>query len=151
MRLSTLWRRLSPHVRSWAGLAPFLVFALFPFYWGLITSLKADANLYDIRSNPFWFSDVDRKTGQPYHKDIIVPASLTDGRIRWTIAVGAHTTRSDSERHPAAIAFIGDQEVVSPVDGRLWRIQLPRARSRTPTMSSGSSAFPTRPSRTTGF
>mgnify|MGYP003694766413 CR=1 FL=1 len=64
---------------SYAGLAPFLAFALFPFYWALITSLKADANLYDLKANPFWFASTDRTTGKPYHKDIIIPASLNEG------------------------------------------------------------------------
>ncbi len=125
VRGSRLWRRIRPHVFSYAGLAPFLGFALFPFYWGLITSMKADANLYDLKANPFWFSQTDRTTGKPYHKDIIVPASLTDGPIRWTIGVGAHTTRSDSEQNPKPIAFIGDQPIVSPVDGRLSDITVP--------------------------
>jgi multiple sugar transport system permease protein len=118
----SLWRRLRPHVLSYAGLAPFLAFALFPFYWGVITSLKADANLYDLKANPFWFSRTDKTTGKPYHKDIIVPASLPEGPIRWNIRVGAHTTRSDSEQNPAPIAFIGEQKIESPVDGILSEI-----------------------------
>lgn len=125
MRIRRLWRRFRPNVISYAGLAPFLGFALFPFYWGLVTSLKADANLYDLKANPFWFSRNDRTTGRPYHKDIIVPASLNEGPIRWTIAVGAHTTRSDSEKNPKPIAFIGDQDIESPVDGRLSEITIP--------------------------
>ena len=119
------WRRIRPHLTTWGGLAPFVAFALFPFYWGLITSLKADANLYDLKANPFWFSKTDRTTGQPYHKDIIVPASFPEGIIQWKIGVGAHTTRSDSEQNPAAIAFVGDRKIESPVDGRLDRIVVP--------------------------
>jgi len=118
-------RRLRYTLVSYAGLAPFLVFALFPFYWMLVTSLKADANLYDLGRNPFWFSSVDSATGAPYHKDIIVPASLAQGVIRWKVAPGAHTTRSDSVRHPEAIATIGGQEIVSPVEGTLATIQVP--------------------------
>ncbi len=125
MRLAEAWRRLRPHARSWVSLSPFLAFALFPFYWGLITSLKADANLYDIRSNPFWFSSKDVSTKRRYHKDIIVPASLNEGLIRWTVAVGAHTTRSDSEAFPVPIAYIGEQPIVSPVDGSLSEIRVP--------------------------
>ena len=120
----SLWRRLRPHALSYAGLAPFLAFALFPFYWGVITSLKADANLYDLKANPFWFSQTDKTTGKPYHKDIIVPASLPEGPIRWNIRVGAHTTRSDSEQNPAPIAFIGEQKIESPVDGTLSEISV---------------------------
>src|SRR5205814_1782748 len=74
-----LWRRLRPHAASWLGLLPFLAFALFPFYWAIITSFKADANLYDLTRQPFWFSKTDGLTNEPYHKDIIVPASYRDG------------------------------------------------------------------------
>ncbi|HEX7327481.1 MAG TPA: ABC transporter permease subunit [Casimicrobiaceae bacterium] len=127
--MATAWavrhRRWRFTAASYAGLAPFLVFALFPFYWMLVTSLKADANLYDLGRNPFWFSSVDSATGAPYHKDIIVPASLADGVIHWKIAPGAHTTRSDSVRHPEPIATIGDQQVMSPVDGTLTTIKVP--------------------------
>jgi multiple sugar transport system permease protein len=123
--LVALWRRWKPLLASYAGLAPFLGFALFPFYWGLITSLKADANLYDLKANPFWFARTDRTTGKPYHKDIIVPASLMEGPIRWRIAPGAHTTRSDSEQNPRPIALIGEQPIVSPVDGALSEITVP--------------------------
>jgi multiple sugar transport system permease protein len=111
-------------VFSWAGLAPFLAFALFPFYWGLVTSFKADANLYDLSRNPLWISRTDR-TGKPYHKDIIVPASYRDGIIEWKIGIGAHVSRSDADPNPKAIAVIGDQEIVSPVAGTLARIAVP--------------------------
>jgi multiple sugar transport system permease protein len=112
------WRNIRPHVYSIVWMLPFLAFALFPFYWGVITSLKADANLYDLSSNPFWFSKKG-PDGKPYHKDIIIPASLSAGPIRWQIQPGAHTTRSDSVANPEPIAFVGDQPIVSPVDGTL--------------------------------
>src|SRR5881296_832617 len=118
-------RRLRFDVLSYVGLGPFLAFALFPFYWMVITSFKADANLYDLKRNPFWFSNYDGTTRQPYHKDIIIPASYNEGTIRWMIAPGAHTTRSDSEENPAPIAFVGKQEIVSPVDGTLSHITVP--------------------------
>ena len=120
----TLWRRIRPHVTSWTFLLPFLAFALFPFYWGVITSFKTDANLYDLTRQPFWFSKTDGLTGQPYHKDIIVPASYRDGTVKWRIDVGTHTTRSDSEQNPDPIATIGDQTVYSPVDGTLSKINI---------------------------
>src|SRR3989442_14671503 len=100
------WRRFRFDVLSYVGLGPFLAFALFPFYWMLITSLKADANLYDLRRNPFWLSNYDGRTGVPYHTDIIVPASNNAGTIRWMIKHGAHTYRSDSDKHPETLAFI---------------------------------------------
>jgi multiple sugar transport system permease protein len=119
------WRRIRSQVFSWTFLIPFLAFALFPFYWAVITSFKADANLYDLRSNPFWFSKTDKTTGQPYHKDIIVPVSFQEGPIHWAIKKGDHTTRFDSETNPKPIARIGDQEVYSPVEGTLAEIGVP--------------------------
>ncbi len=38
---------------TYANLVPFLAFALFPFYFMLITSLKANAELYNLKSIPF--------------------------------------------------------------------------------------------------
>ena len=38
---------------GYAGLLPLIFFALFPFYFMLITSLKGDAELYDLKANPF--------------------------------------------------------------------------------------------------
>ena len=121
----TLWRRIRPHVTSWTGLAPFLAFALFPFYWAVITSFKTDANLYDLYRQPFWFAKTDGLSGEPYHKDIIIPASFREGPVRWRISAGAHTTRFDSEQSPKPIATIADQMVYSPVDGTLKRIDIP--------------------------
>jgi multiple sugar transport system permease protein len=33
-----------------------VTFAAFPFYWMLITTFKTDGDLYDLRSNPYWFN-----------------------------------------------------------------------------------------------
>ena len=38
---------------TYANLVPFLAFALFPFYFMLITSLKSNAELYNLKSIPF--------------------------------------------------------------------------------------------------
>ena len=62
MRLGPVWRRLRFDIISYVGLGPFLAFALFPFYWMVITSFKADANLYDLKRDPFWFSTTDGRT-----------------------------------------------------------------------------------------
>ena len=50
------------HHRGWAGqagvylaLAFFLVIALFPVYWMVITAFKTDADLVNPAVNPFWF------------------------------------------------------------------------------------------------
>ncbi|PYO24810.1 MAG: sugar ABC transporter permease [Candidatus Rokuibacteriota bacterium] len=43
--------------RVWiyAALAPFLVVALFPVFWMVITAFKDDRDLYSMRGIPFWF------------------------------------------------------------------------------------------------
>ena len=41
-------------VGLWLPLAALFVFALFPFAWMAATSLKANAELYDPKSNPLW-------------------------------------------------------------------------------------------------
>ena len=38
---------------SYANLLPFVVFALFPFYFLLVTSVKRNAELYDLKAVPF--------------------------------------------------------------------------------------------------
>ena len=122
--MRSVWRSVRGDVASWAGLAPFLVFALFPFYWGLITSFKADANLYDLSRNPLWIARTD-SSGKPYHKDIIVPASYKPGPIDWKIKIGDPVKRSDADPNPKPIALIDGQEIVGPVAGRLARIDVP--------------------------
>ncbi len=37
------------------GVLPFVLFSLFPFYWMIVTSLKQNAEIYDLRAVPFWF------------------------------------------------------------------------------------------------
>jgi multiple sugar transport system permease protein len=48
-------RSLRRHVLVYAGLAPFIVIALFPIYWMAITAFKQDADLYRMDVSPFWF------------------------------------------------------------------------------------------------
>ncbi len=36
---------------------PYVLFALFPLYFMLVTSLKSNAELYDVNSVPFWIAD----------------------------------------------------------------------------------------------
>jgi len=38
------------------ALAFFVVLAAFPFYWMLITAFKTDGDLYNLKSNPYWFN-----------------------------------------------------------------------------------------------
>ena len=39
---------------TYANLAPFVFFALFPFYFMFVTSFKRNAELYSLKSVPFW-------------------------------------------------------------------------------------------------
>lgn len=47
------WRALA----GYAAVAPFVLFALFPFYYMVVTSLKGDPELYDLDSIPYWITD----------------------------------------------------------------------------------------------
>ena len=46
-------QRLRSAMFGWANIVPFVFFALFPFYYMVITSLKNDAELYDLKAVPF--------------------------------------------------------------------------------------------------
>jgi len=46
--------RIGHSVRSYANLVPYVFFALFPFYFMLVTSFKPNAELYNLKSIPFW-------------------------------------------------------------------------------------------------
>jgi multiple sugar transport system permease protein len=48
---SSRWRSLA---FGYANLLPYVFFALFPFYFMVITSLKSNAELYNLKSIPFW-------------------------------------------------------------------------------------------------
>jgi len=40
----------------YAAVAVLVTFAAFPFYWMLLTAFKSDADLYNLKSNPYWFN-----------------------------------------------------------------------------------------------
>jgi multiple sugar transport system permease protein len=48
-------REILRHVLVYAGLAPFVVIALFPVFWMAITAFKEEADLYRMDQVPFWF------------------------------------------------------------------------------------------------
>ena len=48
-------REVCRHLLIYAGLAPFVVFAIFPVYWMAITAFKQDGDLYLKGVAPFWF------------------------------------------------------------------------------------------------
>src|SRR5438445_12447173 len=56
MPRSARQRAVRRHVLIYAGLAPFLVLAVFPILWMLITAFKDEADLYRMDVVPFWFN-----------------------------------------------------------------------------------------------
>jgi len=40
----------------YTAVAVLVTFAAFPFYWMLLTAFKSDADLYNLKSNPYWFN-----------------------------------------------------------------------------------------------
>jgi multiple sugar transport system permease protein len=44
------------HALIYAGITPFVLVAVFPIYWMLITSFKQDPDLYRMDNVPFWFN-----------------------------------------------------------------------------------------------
>jgi len=49
-------KELRRHALIYAGVAPFVVLAVFPIYWMLITAFKQDPDLYRMDHFPFWFN-----------------------------------------------------------------------------------------------
>jgi multiple sugar transport system permease protein len=49
-------KRIAGESSFYAALIVLLVFAAFPFYWMLITAFKTDGDLYNLKSNPYWFN-----------------------------------------------------------------------------------------------
>ncbi len=43
------------HLLIYAGVTPFVVFAVFPVAWMAVTAFKQDADLYRVGQAPFWF------------------------------------------------------------------------------------------------
>ena len=54
MSLTSL-KQVRRHLLIYAGLAPFVVIAVFPVIWMAITAFKQDADLYRTDHVPFWF------------------------------------------------------------------------------------------------
>jgi multiple sugar transport system permease protein len=52
----TTARRRKGGVWPYAAIAPFVLFALFPFYYMVVTSLKGDPELYDLDAIPYWIT-----------------------------------------------------------------------------------------------
>jgi multiple sugar transport system permease protein len=48
-------KEIRRHALIYLGLTPFLVIAVFPIFWMLITALKQDPDLYRMDAIPFWF------------------------------------------------------------------------------------------------
>ena len=53
MRLA---KKLLSEGSFYGAVAVLVTFAAFPFYWMLITTFKTDGDLYNLKSNPYWFN-----------------------------------------------------------------------------------------------
>jgi multiple sugar transport system permease protein len=51
-----LAKKLLSEGSFFGAVAVLVTFAAFPFYWMLITTFKTDGDLYDLKSNPYWFN-----------------------------------------------------------------------------------------------
>ncbi|HET8919147.1 MAG TPA: carbohydrate ABC transporter permease [Xanthobacteraceae bacterium] len=51
-----LAKKLGGEAAFYAAVITLVVFAAFPFYWMLITTFKADGDLYNLKSTPYWFN-----------------------------------------------------------------------------------------------
>jgi multiple sugar transport system permease protein len=51
-----LARKLLNEGSFFGAVVVLVTFAAFPFYWMLITTFKTDGDLYDLKSNPYWFN-----------------------------------------------------------------------------------------------
>jgi len=54
--VSPLARKLGAEGSFYTAVIVLVMFAAFPFYWMLITTFKADGDLYDLKSIPYWFN-----------------------------------------------------------------------------------------------
>jgi multiple sugar transport system permease protein len=54
--VSPLARKIGAEGSFYTAVIVLVVFAAFPFYWMLITTFKADGDLYDLKSIPYWFN-----------------------------------------------------------------------------------------------
>src|ERR1700730_6524011 len=54
--MSALAKTIARGGSFYAAVITFVTFAAFPFYWMLITTFKTDGDLYDLKSNPYWFN-----------------------------------------------------------------------------------------------
>ena len=46
-------QQIRSSIFGWANIVPYIFFALFPFYYMIITSLKKDAELYNLKAIPY--------------------------------------------------------------------------------------------------
>jgi multiple sugar transport system permease protein len=54
--MTRLARKIAREGSFYAAVITLVTFAAFPFYWMLITTFKADGDLYNLKSNPYWFN-----------------------------------------------------------------------------------------------
>lgn len=50
------WRTVGPLITVYLPILPYILFALFPLYFMVVTSLKSNSELYDVSTVPFWIA-----------------------------------------------------------------------------------------------
>jgi multiple sugar transport system permease protein len=55
-KMTRLARKIAGEGSFYAAVITLVAFAAFPFYWMLITTFKTDGDLYNLKSNPYWFN-----------------------------------------------------------------------------------------------
>jgi multiple sugar transport system permease protein len=51
-----LFKTIASEGSFYAAVVLLVTFAAFPFYWMLLTTFKSDGDLYNLKSNPYWFN-----------------------------------------------------------------------------------------------
>jgi multiple sugar transport system permease protein len=54
--MNRLLKTVAGQSSFYAAVVVLVTFAAFPFYWMLLTAFKSDADLYNLKSNPYWFN-----------------------------------------------------------------------------------------------
>src|SRR5580700_9049024 len=51
-----LFKTIASEGSFYGAVIVLVTFAAFPFYWMLLTTFKSDGDLYNLKSNPYWFN-----------------------------------------------------------------------------------------------
>jgi multiple sugar transport system permease protein len=90
-------------IRSYANLLPYVFFALFPFYFMLVTSFKSNAELYNLQSVPFivkqpisehyWFLFMRTEFFTWIKNTLVISAVATAASVAFSVLAGYSLAR----------------------------------------------------------